>query len=65
MIDRVLEHADGWIPLAEDINDTKSFADRVTDLRQRSAATGRTRPSVTVYGATQTAEALEAALIPR
>jgi probable F420-dependent oxidoreductase len=46
IIDRVLDHADGWLPIG---GRGGELADRVVELRSRAADAGRGRPSVTVY----------------
>ncbi|GAA1873126.1 LLM class F420-dependent oxidoreductase [Pseudonocardia ailaonensis] len=56
VLDRVVEHGDGWIPLRLRLSELDAFAARVRELRDRSA--GRYR-SVTIFGAVPTPEALE------
>lgn len=56
VLDRVLSHGDGWIPLR--VRDLDAFAQRVAELRRRAADAGRGPLPVTVYGAASTREAL-------
>ncbi len=60
VLDRVLSHGDGWLPIGIGADDVGEFAVRVTELRSRAANRGLPRPSVTLYGADQTPEALRA-----
>lgn len=60
VLDRVLSHGDGWIPLRVPVSDLGPFAERVAELRRRGADAGRGPLPVTVYGASPKAEALEA-----
>lgn len=59
VLDRVLSHGDGWIPLRVPVTGLDAFAARTAELRTRAADTGRPRPTVTVYGAARRPEALE------
>ncbi|GAB3837382.1 TIGR03619 family F420-dependent LLM class oxidoreductase [Kribbella italica] len=60
VLDRVLSHGDGWLPIGVGASDVDEFAVRIADLRSRAADLGRPRPSVTLYGAEQTPEVLRA-----
>ena len=57
VLDRVLAHGDGWIPLRIRPDDP-SFPARVAELQRRAAELGRDPLDVTVYGGVPTAEAL-------
>ncbi|GAA2557713.1 LLM class F420-dependent oxidoreductase [Pseudonocardia hydrocarbonoxydans] len=59
VLDRVLSHGDGWIPLRVPVSGLDAFAARVAELRDRAADTGRGPLPVTVYGASPRPEALE------
>lgn len=59
VLDRVLSHGDGWIPLRVRIAGLDAFADRIAELRRRADDTGRPHLPVTVYGAVSTSDALE------
>lgn len=50
--DRIVEFCDGWIPIAQTVDDTSSLADRIVSLRQRTKEAGRdpASVSVTVWG---------------
>ena len=55
VLDRVLSHGDGWIPLRVPLDGLDAFAARVAELRGRA-----TRPvSVTLYGAVPKPAAIE------
>ncbi len=58
VFDRVLEYGDGWIPLRVPLTGLDAFAARVGELRTRAADADRPRPSVTVYGAVATPDAV-------
>jgi probable F420-dependent oxidoreductase len=60
VLDRVLSHGDGWLQNFIGIDAVDQLAERITELRTRAAALGRPRPSVTLYGADQTPEAMHA-----
>lgn len=60
VLDRILDYGDGWIPLRVRPDGPDGFGARVRELRSRAADAGRPRPSVTVYGAVPTAEAVAA-----
>jgi probable F420-dependent oxidoreductase len=55
-LDRVLEFGDGWLPNTRDVD---SLAPRITELRRRAEQTGRSRLSVTYYGAKRNDRFLE------
>ena len=58
VLDRVLAHGDGWIPLRIPLSGLAAFRTRVDELQRRAAEQGRGRIPVTVYGAEASAEAL-------
>jgi probable F420-dependent oxidoreductase len=51
VLDRVLSHGDGWIPLRVRVSELDAFGKRVAELRRRAADAGRGHLPVTVYGA--------------
>jgi probable F420-dependent oxidoreductase len=51
VLDRVLAHGDGWIPLRVPVSGLEEFGTRVDELQQRAADAGRGRIPVTIYGA--------------
>ena len=59
VLDRVLSHGDGWMPLRVPADAMEAFAARVAELRSRAADAGRPRPTVSVYGAARSPRALE------
>ncbi len=59
VLDRVLAHADGWIPLRVPLSGLEEFAGRVAELRRRTDEAGRDRIPVTVYGAAKRADAMQ------
>lgn len=59
VLDRVLAHGDGWIPLRVPLSGLDAFAARIAELQQRAADAGRERIPVTLYGAAGTPAALE------
>lgn len=50
--DRIVEFCDGWIPIAQTLDDTSSLAERIVSLRERTKQAGRDPASlsVTVWG---------------
>ncbi len=50
VLDRVLDFADGWMPLRVPVNQLDALGERITELRTRAADAGRPRPTVTLYG---------------
>ncbi|MCW0214939.1 MAG: LLM class F420-dependent oxidoreductase [Pseudonocardia sp.] len=58
VLDRVLSHGDGWIPLRVPLAGLDEFAGRIADLRDRGAQAGKA-VTVTVYGAVPKPAALE------
>lgn len=58
VLDRVLSHGDGWIPLRVRLADLDAFAERIAELQRRAADAGRGHIPVTVYGAVSRPEAL-------
>jgi probable F420-dependent oxidoreductase len=59
VLDRVLSHGDGWIPLRVPLDAMEEFGARIGELRRRAADAGRGHLPVTLYGAAPKAEALE------
>jgi probable F420-dependent oxidoreductase len=59
VLDRVLSHGDGWIPLRVPVDDLDDFAGRVAQLRRRAEDAARGPLPVTVYGAARTPTAAE------
>lgn len=60
VLDRVLSHGDGWIPLRVPLSGLDAFATRIDELRRRAADAGRGALPVTLYGAVPTVAAVEA-----
>lgn len=60
VLDRVLSHGDGWIPLRVPLSGLDGFATRIDELRRRAADAGRGALPVTLYGAVPTVAAVEA-----
>ncbi len=58
MLDRVLSRGGGWLPLKLAADQLEAAAPRLADLRERAAVAGK-QVYVTVYGATQSIEAIE------
>ncbi|NMI00538.1 TIGR03619 family F420-dependent LLM class oxidoreductase [Pseudonocardia acidicola] len=58
VLDRVLSHGDGWIPLRVPMSALDEFTKRVAELQQRAADAGRGHIPVTLYGAASKPEAL-------
>ncbi|WP_214369302.1 LLM class F420-dependent oxidoreductase [Pseudonocardia sp. H11422] len=59
VLDRVLSHGDGWIPLRVPLSGLDEFGKRIAELQQRAADAGRGHLPVTIYGAAPKREALE------
>ncbi|MCE3555538.1 LLM class F420-dependent oxidoreductase [Pseudonocardia sp. RS11V-5] len=59
VLDRVLSHGDGWIPLRVRLRELDAFAERVTELRRRTADAGRDHLPVTIFGAVPKPDALD------
>ncbi|QJY45683.1 LLM class F420-dependent oxidoreductase [Pseudonocardia broussonetiae] len=59
VLDRVLSHGDGWIPLRVPVSGLDEFGGRVAELQRRAADAGRGHLPVTVYGASPKPQALE------
>lgn len=59
VLDRVLSHGDGWIPLRVPVSGLEEFGARVAELQRRAADAGRGHLPVTVYGASPKPQALE------
>jgi probable F420-dependent oxidoreductase len=60
VLDRLLSHGDGWIPLRVPLNGLDEFGRRTAELQRRAAERGRGRIPVTVYGGVATAEGIAA-----
>lgn len=50
VLDRVLSHGDGWIPLRVPASAVPEFAERVAQLQRRADGAGRGHIPVTLYG---------------
>jgi alkanesulfonate monooxygenase SsuD/methylene tetrahydromethanopterin reductase-like flavin-dependent oxidoreductase (luciferase family) len=59
VLDRVLSHGDGWLPIRVRIDEFDALAGRIEELRARAAVMGRARPTVTVFGAIPDAAAMD------
>lgn len=59
VLDRVLSHGDGWIPIRVPLRRLGEFTERIAQLRRRASEAGRGPLPVTIYGAASTPEALE------
>ncbi|WP_433505100.1 LLM class F420-dependent oxidoreductase [Pseudonocardia halophobica] len=59
VLDRVLSHGDGWIPLRVRLKELDAFAERIAELRRRTAEAGRDHLSVTIFGAVPKPDALD------
>jgi len=51
VLDRVVSHGDGWIPLRISLEELDAFAARVDELQRKAADAGRGRLPVTIFGA--------------
>lgn len=60
VLDRVLSHGDGWIPLRVPLRAMDTFAERIGELSRRAADTGRGHLPVTLFGGVPTARAVQA-----
>lgn len=60
VLDRVLSHGDGWIPMGVSWKKLDPLAERITELRRRADDAGRGYLPVTLFGAVPKPEALEA-----
>lgn len=60
VLDRVVQHGDGWIPLRVRASELDVFGERIAQLQRQAADAGRGHLPVTIYGAVPKAEALEA-----
>lgn len=49
VISRVLDHADGWMPVG--YRGSETLPSRIAELRSRAAEQGKRSPSVTIFGA--------------
>ena len=58
VLDRVLSHGDGWIPLRVRASELDAFAARAAELARRASEAGRGHLPVTLYGAAPKAAAL-------
>jgi probable F420-dependent oxidoreductase len=59
VLERVVAHGDGWIPLRVPIGELDVLGERIAELRKRAAEAGRARPTVTLYAAPPDRAALE------
>jgi probable F420-dependent oxidoreductase len=59
VLDRVLSHGDGWVPLRVPVRGLDAFGARVAELQRRAVEAGRGHLPVTIYGAASKPEALE------
>ncbi|MGD9986659.1 LLM class F420-dependent oxidoreductase [Pseudonocardia sp.] len=59
VLDRVLSHGHGWVPLRVPVSELTAFAKRVEELQRRAADAGRGHIPVSMYGAARKAEAME------
>lgn len=59
VLDRVLSHGDGWMPLRVPVDGLAAFAERVAELQARAADAGRGHLPVSIYGAAPKAAAVE------
>jgi probable F420-dependent oxidoreductase len=59
VLDRVLSHGDGWIPLRVPLDGLEEFGRRVDELQQRATDAGRGRIPVTIYGGAKKAAAIQ------
>ncbi|MDN5749544.1 MAG: LLM class F420-dependent oxidoreductase [Pseudonocardia sp.] len=59
VLDRVLSHGDGWIPLRVPLSGLDAFAGRIAELRRRALDSGREALPVTLYGAVPKPAAVE------
>lgn len=59
VLDRVLSHGDGWIPLRVPVDGLAEFGGRVEELQRRAADAGRGRIPVTIYGGAKKAAAMQ------
>ncbi|TCK27458.1 LLM class F420-dependent oxidoreductase [Pseudonocardia endophytica] len=59
VLDRVLSHGDGWIPLRVPVDGLEEFARRVEELQSRAADAWRGRIPVTIYGGAKKATAAQ------
>ncbi|MBP2368541.1 LLM class F420-dependent oxidoreductase [Pseudonocardia parietis] len=60
VLDRVLSHGDGWMPMGVSPKKLDPLAERITELRRRADDAGRGHLPVTLFGAVPKPEALEA-----
>lgn len=58
VLERVVAHGDGWLPLRIPAAAMPEFAARITRLHELAADAGRERPSVTLFGGSPKPEAL-------
>lgn len=58
VLDRVVSHGDGWIPLRVPLKQMETFSSRIDELQRRGADTGRGHLPVTLYGGVPKADAL-------
>lgn len=60
VLDRVLSHGDGWLPMGVSWRKLDALTERITELRRRADEVGRGRLPVTFFGAAPKPEALQA-----
>ncbi|WP_181783474.1 LLM class F420-dependent oxidoreductase [Pseudonocardia pini] len=60
VLDRVVSHGDGWIPLRIRLSELDAFAERVAELQRKAADAGRGHLPVTIFGAVPKPDALSA-----
>ncbi|MFB9740115.1 LLM class F420-dependent oxidoreductase [Pseudonocardia sulfidoxydans] len=58
VLDRVLSHGHGWVPLRVPVSGLAEFTERVDELQRRAADAGRGHIPVSMYGAARNAEAM-------
>ncbi|GAA4688358.1 LLM class F420-dependent oxidoreductase [Pseudonocardia yuanmonensis] len=59
VLDRVLSHGDGWIPLRVRLRELDAFAERIGELRRRADEAGRGHLPVTIFGGVPKPDALD------
>jgi probable F420-dependent oxidoreductase len=59
VLERVLAHGDGWLPLRVPVDGLDALGERIAELRKRAADAGKARPTVTLFAAPADRSALE------
>lgn len=59
VLERVVAHGDGWLPLRVPANELDALGERIAELRKLAADAGRGRPTVALYAAPTDRAALE------